>query len=60
MRAWIENGAQLGWLIDADRRTVIIYRPGQEPEDRVDVPYLDGEGPVAGFRLELQDIWEGL
>jgi Uma2 family endonuclease len=60
MRMWIENGAQVGWLIDADRRTVTIYRPAEEPEDRVDVPYLDGEGPVAGFRLELQDIWEGL
>ena len=60
MRAWIENGAQLAWLIDADRRTVTLYRPGQEPEDRVDVPSVDGEGPVAGFRLELQDIWEGL
>jgi Uma2 family endonuclease len=60
MRAWIENGAQLAWLIDADRRIVTIYGPAQEPEDRVDLPFVDGEGPVAGFRLELQDIWEGL
>ncbi len=36
MRAWIDNAAQLGWLIDADRRTVYIYRPGQEPEEVVD------------------------
>ena len=28
MREWIENGAQLGWLIDADRRTIYVYRPG--------------------------------
>ena len=60
MRVWIENGAQLAWLIDTDRRTVVIYRPGQEPEEQFDVPYVDGEGPVEGFRLELQDIWEGL
>ncbi len=32
MRKWIENGAQLGWLLDPDRRTVYIYRPDREPE----------------------------
>lgn len=28
MQEWIENGAQLGWLIDPDKRTVYIYRSG--------------------------------
>lgn len=32
MREWIDNGTALGWLIDADRRTVYIYRPDREPE----------------------------
>ncbi len=27
MQEWMENGAQLGWLLDADRRTAYIYRP---------------------------------
>src|SRR6266699_3848423 len=53
MREWIGNGAALGWLIDADRRTVFVYRPGQEPEELVGVDSVSGEGPVAGFRLEL-------
>ncbi len=60
MREWIDNGAALGWLIDADRRTVYIYRPDREPEKLVDVDHVDGEGPVAGFRLELSDIWREL
>jgi len=60
MREWIDNGATLGWLIDADRRTVYVYRPGREPEKLVDIDHIDGEGPVDGFRLELTDIWQTL
>jgi Uma2 family endonuclease len=60
MREWIDNVAALGWLIDADRRTVYVYRPGKEPEELVDISNVDGEGPVEGFRLELGDIWDGL
>jgi Uma2 family endonuclease len=60
MREWIDNGAALGWLIDADRRTVYVYRPGTEPEKLVDVDHIDGEGPVDGFRLDLSDIWQSL
>src|SRR6266496_2338183 len=53
MQEWIDNGAQLGWLIDADRRTVHIYRPGQPPEERPDINQLAGEGQVEGFSLDL-------
>jgi len=60
MVEWIDNGASLAWLIDADRRTVYIYRPRREPEQLVNVDHVDGEGPVAGFRLELSDIWQEL
>lgn len=27
METWVRNGAQLGWLIDAQRKTYWIYRP---------------------------------
>ena len=60
MREWIENGAALGWLLDADRRTVYIYRPGQEPDRLADIDHVAGEAPVEGFRLDLGDIWRGL
>jgi Uma2 family endonuclease len=60
MRDWIDNGATLGWLIDADRRTVYVYRPGREPEELRDIDSLLGEGIVEGFRLELGEIWRGL
>ena len=60
MREWMENGAQLAWLLDSDRATAYIYRPGQEPEELVNPPKLAGESPVKGFTLNLTDIWAGL
>jgi len=60
MDEWIANGAQLGWLIVPERRTVYVYRPGTDPEELSGVDFVVGEGPVAGFRLELADIWQGL
>jgi Uma2 family endonuclease len=60
MRQWMENGAQLAWLIDADEKTLYIYRPDREPEQLTGVDRVEGEGPVAGFVLELNDIFAGL
>lgn len=60
MQEWIDNGAQLGWLLDPDHRTAYIHRSGREPEQIVNPERLFGEGPVAGFVLELADIWAGL
>jgi Uma2 family endonuclease len=58
MEAWTANGVKLGWLIDADRRTAYVYRPRRDPERLVGPNQLKGEGPVAGFVLELAEIWD--
>jgi Uma2 family endonuclease len=60
MREWIENGAQLAWLIDPERRAVEIYRPGADAETRPEAQSIEGEGPVAGFTLDLRPVWEPL
>jgi Uma2 family endonuclease len=60
MCEWIENGVQLGWLLDADKRNAYIYRPAREPQVLVEPLRLQGEGPVAGFVLELESIWATL
>jgi len=58
MREWMDNGAQLGWLLDVDSYRVHIYRPGGVVEV-LDAPErVAGEGPVEGFVLELTEIWE--
>ena len=57
----MRGGVELGWLIDADLKTVYIYRAGQaEPEKRTGIRKVKGEGPVVGFELDLTDIWAGL
>jgi Uma2 family endonuclease len=61
MEEWMRGGVELGWLIEADRKTLYIYRAGQpEPEKRTGIKKLKGEGPVAGFELDLTKIWAGL
>jgi Uma2 family endonuclease len=58
MREWIVNGAQLGWLLDPQRRAIEIYRPDRDPEVQEDPVSIEGEGPVAGFVLHLRPVWE--
>jgi Uma2 family endonuclease len=60
MSEWLANGAQLGWLIDPDARTVEIYRPGFEAETRGRASSVEGEGPVTGFVLDLLPVWDPL
>lgn len=58
MAEYIENGAQLGWLIDPTKRKVHVYRPNQETEI-LDAPAeISGEPLLPKFTLKLKDFWE--
>ncbi len=57
MRLWIANGAEVAWLIDPSRKTVEVYRPGREAEVLEGGSAVEGDGPVAGFVLELGRVW---
>ncbi|MBE9240127.1 Uma2 family endonuclease [Synechocystis salina] len=57
MQEYQENGAQLGWLIDRQTRTVEIYRPGQAVEVLENPESLSGEAILPEFVLELAPIW---
>ena len=58
MHEYMDNAAQLGWLIDPEHRAVEIFRPNHEPQIRDDATTIEGEGPIAGFVLDLQPVWE--
>lgn len=60
MEQWIANGVKLGWLIDGDDQCVYVYRKGRRAVARRHIKEIAGEGPVAGFVLNLLPIWEGL
>ena len=57
MREYMENGAQLGWLIDPLERTVRVYRTGvDEPELLADPEALDGEEILPGFTFAVREL----
>ena len=54
MRLYMQNGAMLGWLIDARNRRVYIYRAGQtEPELLEDPATLSGEDVLPAFTFDV-------
>jgi Uma2 family endonuclease len=58
MQEYVENGAQLGWLIDPFEKKVYVYRPQSEVEC-LDGPQTISGGPLLpGFTLEVQSLWE--
>jgi Uma2 family endonuclease len=60
MLAYLRNGVELGWLIDPLTRTVRIYKQGAEFIELQDPARIEGEGPVAGFVLDLKHIYDQL
>lgn len=58
MQEYMDNGVLLGWLIDAIDRSVEIYRAGREPELLNNPATVIGDGPVAGFSLALDRVFD--
>lgn len=58
MREYVENGVQLGWLIDPQTRRVYIYRPKTETKVLENPKEVSGEPLLKGFVLNLQEIWD--
>ena len=59
MHEYLDNGAQLGWLIDPIERQVYVYRP-QTPVECLDNPQtLSGDPVLLSFVLELGNVWNG-
>lgn len=60
MQDWRRNGVELGWLIHPDKKTVLIFRRDADEPESFSGNILAVDGPVAGFTLDLQPIWQGL
>jgi Uma2 family endonuclease len=57
MQEYLENGTQLGWLINRQDRQVEIYRQGQAVEVLENPNSLSGEDILPSFVLDLGPIW---
>ena len=57
MREYLDNGIELGWLIEPAAKTVEIYRSGKKVEMLNNPQTLSGENILPGFILDLSDIF---
>lgn len=57
MQEYLENGAQLAWLIDPLERRVYIYRAGEEVEVLDDSATVSADPILKGFVLQLAELW---
>lgn len=57
MQEYIENGAQLGWLIDLVDGQVLIYRLNCEVETIQAHAVIKGDPVLPGFVLDTRKLW---
>jgi Uma2 family endonuclease len=57
MKAWMANGAGVGWLVDPYAREVHIYEAGVDAPRIENGTHAAGTGPVEGFVLDLAEVW---
>jgi Uma2 family endonuclease len=57
MQEYVDNGLQLGWLLNRKDRQVEIYRSDQTVESLRSPMSLSGETILPGFVLDLGFIW---
>lgn len=57
MVEYVDNGAELGWLIDPPNRRVFVYRRASNVEEEAAPERLSGEPVLPGFRLRTDALW---
>ena len=57
MQEYLDNGVQLGWLIEPSAKTVEIYRSRQQVEILNNPQTISGEDVLPGFILDLSEIF---
>jgi Uma2 family endonuclease len=60
MEEYVENGAQLGWLLDPKSKTVYIYKPGEPVQIIKNPGQLSGDLVLPGFVLDLPEVWAAM
>ena len=58
MRIYMRHGTALGWLVDANARTVEVYRPGQAVLRLGETEEIAGETAVPGIRCRVSEFFD--
>jgi len=57
LQEYIDNGAQLGWLIDPETQQVYVYRPGQTVQTLERPAGLAGDPVLPSLVMDFTLIW---
>jgi Uma2 family endonuclease len=57
---YLDHGCSLLWLVDPQRRTATVYRPGAATRHLGEGDILDGEDVLPGLELPLTALWGGV
>ena len=58
MTLWMTNGVKLGWLVEPKQERVWVYLPDFTEPEIISDSFIEGTGPVEGFRLDLEELWK--
>lgn len=57
MQEYIDNGTQLGWLINPTRKEIEVYQQGKEIDILVNSQTVSAVDVLPNFQLDLELIW---
>lgn len=57
MEEYIQNGAELGWLLDPIEKKVYVYRPNVQVECLDNPTAVSAEPLLKGFILDVRELW---
>jgi Uma2 family endonuclease len=56
-KAWLSYGARMVWTVNPGKRTISVYRPGEDVSVLTEADALDGQTVVPGFRCDVKEIF---
>ena len=56
-RTWLAHGARMVWVVNPNRRTLSVYRPGLDVLVLAEDEELGGEDVVPGFHCNVSEIF---
>lgn len=60
MREYINNGCQLGWLIDPNEQTYMIFTPQNTNPEKLPFGIINGGEVLEGLEIDLRNVFEDI
>ena len=57
MRAWLDAGTRMVWVVDPKWRSVTVYRSADQVKILTENDELSGEDVVEAFRCPVRDLF---